>query len=202
MTKSAGQSRNAALAAGPRAGRWRHGGRLGAMLLLGLAAGSSAAQEDPCAKFSWNIERERALFASAPEAVTAGRDAATTPLLAPARLYQVQLAPQDHVALALPPGKPPKADGTYAGMARLPLQQPGTYRISVDQSLWIDVVADGKMLDSADFQGRSGCMTPHKIVQYALPAARDLVLQLSGAANAGARVTITQADAGARGHGR
>jgi hypothetical protein len=172
------------------------------MLTIGLAAGSALAQEDPCAKFSWNIERERALFATAPEAVAAGRDAATTPLLAPERLYQLQLAPQDRVALALPPGKQTKADGAYAGMARLRLQQPGTYRVSVDQSLWIDVVADGKMLDSADFQGRSGCMTPHKIVQYSLPAGRDLVLQLSGAASPGARLTITQADAGSTGHGR
>ena len=172
------------------------------LLAIGLAAGPALAQEDPCAKFSWNIEHERALFATAPEAVAAGHDPATTPLLAPERLYLLQLAPQDHVALALPPGKQPKPDGAYAGMARLRLQQPGTYRVSVDQSLWIDVVADGKMIDSADFQGRSGCLTPHKIVQYALPAGRDLVLQLSGAVSPGVRLTITPADAGTTEHGR
>jgi hypothetical protein len=172
------------------------------LLVLGLAAGSALAQEDPCAKFSWNIEHERALFATAPEAVAAGRDAATTPLLVPERLYQLQLAPQDHVALALPPGKQPKPDGAYAGMARLRLQQPGTYRVSVDQPLWIDVVADGKMIESADFQGRPGCLAPHKIVQYSLAAGRDLLLQLSGAVSPGARLTITQVDAGTTAHGR
>jgi hypothetical protein len=172
------------------------------LLVLGLAVGSALAQEDPCTKFSWNIEHERALFATAPKAVAAGRDAATTPLLAPERLYQLQLAPQDHVALALPPGKQPKPDGIYAGMARLRLQQAGTYRVSVDQPLWIDVVADGKMIDSADFQGRSGCLTPHKIVQYSLPAGRDLLLQLSGAVGHGVRLTITPADAGTTAHGR
>lgn len=166
------------------------------LLAIGLAAGSALAQEDPCARFSWNIEHERALFASAPEAVAAGRDAATTPLLAPDRLYQLQLAPQDHVALALLPGKQTKPDGAYAGMARLRLQQPGTYRVSVDQALWIDVVADGRMIDSADFQGQHGCLAPHKIVQYSLPAGRELLLQLSGAVGPGVRLTITPADAG------
>jgi hypothetical protein len=166
------------------------------MMAIGLAAGSAFAREDPCAKFAWNIDHERALFATAPEAVAAGHDAASTPLLAPERLYQLQLAPQNQVALMLPPGKKTSTDGPYAGMAHLRLQQPGAYRVSVDQSLWIDVVADGKMIDSADLQGRPGCLAPHKIVQYSLPAGRELVLQLSGAVSPRARLTITPVDAG------
>jgi hypothetical protein len=41
-------------------------------------------------------------------------------------------------------------------LARLSLQQAGSYRVSVDQAVWIDIVADGKMIDSADFQGQPG----------------------------------------------
>jgi hypothetical protein len=59
--------------------------------------------------------------------------------------------------------------------------------------VWIDIVADGKMIDSADFQGRAGCQAPHKIIQYSLAAGRELLLQLSGAPSATVRLTITAA---------
>ncbi len=168
-----------------------------AVLTLSLAAhGALAQQQDPCAAFSWNIAHERALFATAPQALNAGRDAASTPPLEPDRLYDLQLAPQGQVAWVLPPGKKSIPEQGFAGMARLRLPQPGTYRISVDQSLWIDIVADGQMIESVDFQGRAGCIAPHKIVQYTLPAGRELVLQLSAAGGPRARLTITRADSG------
>jgi len=47
------------------------------------------------------------------------------------------------------------------------------------------------MIASADFQGRPGCLAPHKIVQYQLPAGRQLTLQFSAAASAQLRLTIT-----------
>jgi hypothetical protein len=170
--------------------------RLWGMLALSLAATIASAQDDPCGRFSWNVDKERALFATAPQAIAAGHDAASAPRLEPNRLYQLQLGAADQVTLALPPGKKPASEGSYAGLAHLSLQQPGSYRVSVDQSLWIDIVADGKMIDSADFQGRAGCLAPHKIVQYSLPAGRELLLQLSGAPNAGVRLTITAASTG------
>jgi hypothetical protein len=73
-------------------------------------------------------------------------------------------------------------------------QQPGTYRISVDQPAWIDLVAEGRMIGSADFQARPGCLAPHKIVQYLLPAGPELALQFSAAASPHLRLTITHVD--------
>lgn len=171
--------------------RWA--ARLWATLGLSLAAGVALAQDDPCARFSWNVEHERALFASVPRAVAAGHEAASAPRLEPDRLYRLQLCAACQVTLALPPGKNPASDSSYAGLARLSLQQPGSYWVSPDQSAWIDIVADGEMIDSAGSQGRPGCVAPHKIVQFSLPAARELLLQLSGAASAGVRLTITAA---------
>jgi hypothetical protein len=164
-----------------------------AVLALSLAAGIASAQDDPCAKFSWNVDKERALFATAPLALAAGHNAASAPQLEPGRLYQLQLTADAQVTLALPSGKKSNTapDSSYAGLARLSLQQPGNYRVSADQPVWIDIVADGKMIDSADFQGRAGCQAPHKIVQYSLPAGRELLLQLSGAPSATVRLTIT-----------
>ncbi|HXL97440.1 MAG TPA: hypothetical protein VN925_03635 [Steroidobacteraceae bacterium] len=164
------------------------------LLALGLAAACAIADEDPCAKFSWNVVRERALFATAPQSIIAGREPTSTPLLAPERLYQLQLGPQRQVALLLSPGKKTLVDGAYAGLVRLQLQQPGAYRMSVDQPAWIDVVDERHVIDSADFQGRPGCLAPHKIVQYLLPAGRELVLQFSSAAGPQLRLTITHVD--------
>jgi len=164
-------------------------------LTLSLATGIASAQEDPCAKFTWDVAQERALFATAPQVLAAGHDVASAPQLAPGRLYQLQLTFDAQVTLALPPSRKPKnaADTSYGGLAHLSLKLPGNYRVSADQPVWIDIVADGKMIDSADFQGRAGCQAPHKIIQYSLAAGRELLLQLSGAPSAGVRLTITAA---------
>jgi hypothetical protein len=170
------------------------GARLYLLLALAVAAQSAIADQDPCAGFSWNVARERALFAAAPQSIAAGRELRSSPLLAPNRLYELQLADQGQVTMLLAPGKKSVSDAAYAGLARLQLPQAGSYRISINQPAWIDVLADGKMIDSSGFQGRPGCVAPHKIVQFALPAGPELVLQFSAAAAASLRVAITHVD--------
>jgi hypothetical protein len=168
---------------------------------VALAAQSAIAdQDDPCAGFSWNMARERALFAAAPQSIAAGRELKSTLLLTPDRLYELQLGEQGQVSMPLAPGRKSVGDAgydgqaRYAGLARLQLPRAGSYRISLDQPAWIDVLADGKMLDSSGFQGRPGCLAPHKIVQFALPAGPQLLLQFSAATVPRLRVTITHAD--------
>ena len=170
-------------------------------LVVALAAQSAIAdQDDPCAGFSWNMARERALFAAAPQSIAAGRELKSTLLLTPDRLYELQLGEQGQVSMPLAPGRKSVGDAgydgqaRYAGLARLQLPRAGSYRISLDQPAWIDVLADGKMLDSSGFQGRPGCLAPHKIVQFALPAGPQLLLQFSAATVPRLRVTITHAD--------
>lgn len=167
---------------------------LGALLALALAGEGALAADDSCATFTWDVGQVRALFASAAQSIRAGHDSASAPLLAADQLYQLQLAPQGQVVMLLPPGKTAKFADTYAGLARLQLARAGSYRVSIDQGAWIDVVDDGRMIDSSDFQGRPGCSAPHKIVQYLLPAAHELVLQVSGSAAPHLHLTITAVD--------
>jgi hypothetical protein len=67
-------------------------------------------------------------------------------------------------------------------------------RIALDQPAWIDVVADGQAIASSDYQGRTGCRAPHKLVQFSLPAGKDLLIQLSGTPETRVRLTITRVE--------
>jgi hypothetical protein len=168
---------------------------LGALaILFGSSPASSA--DDPCAAFGWNVARERALFATAAQRMAAGKDAPAAPRISTDRLYDLTLVAQDQVHFGVaPPGKQPRCESAFAGVVRLRLSAPGLYRFSLDQAAWIDVVAADQPIAAEDFQGRSGCQAPHKIVQFVLPAGRDLVLQLSGAQGPLVRLAVTLAPA-------
>jgi hypothetical protein len=150
---------------------------------------------DPCSGFAWAVGRERALFATPALSLAAGTDSASAPVLVPERLYALQLQPLGKVIFLTAPGKNMPADGSYAGLAALRISTPGTYRISVDVPYWIDVVADGGLMSAKGFQGAPGCNAPHKIVEFAFPLARQVMLQFSGPASASIRVAISAASA-------
>jgi hypothetical protein len=162
------------------------------LALLALFLGGMVARaDDPCAAFTWDVGRERALFASEPEILAAGT-AVASPSLAPDRLYQLRLSDQPEVAFAVPPGKSRPTDGAYAGLANVTVDVAGVYRISLDQPSWLDVVVSGALIRSKDFQGRPDCNAPHKIVEFVLPAGTPLTLQFSGAASPAVKVTVTR----------
>jgi hypothetical protein len=171
-----------------RSGRLR---RWSVGLALAAAARAALAADGPCAGFKWDVAHEHALFATAAEALPAGKDVASAPSLVPDRLYELTVAPQEQVGFALPPGKKAPVEGASAGLARLHLAGAGDWRISLDQGFWVDVVAGPELLAVRDFQGRPNCQAPHKIVLYRLPGGQDLILQFSGAAASRVRVTIT-----------
>jgi hypothetical protein len=167
------------------------------MLVLMLATGGAGAAPaaDRCTGFKWDISQELALFDSPGAAVTAGRNAATAPVVASQRLYQVQLAPQATVTFPVAPGRNSNAEVSYAGVAELDLAGPGEYRIAVDAPLWIDVAGDGTLAAVTDFQGQQNCDGPHKIVEFDLRGAKRFMLQLSGAGQPVVRLTVTRAPA-------
>ena len=162
-----------------------------ALWILGASVRGALAADDPCAGFTWDIAQERALFATVAEAAPGGIDVASTRLLAPGRLYEIGLNPQEQVKFDAPPGKKARNDHVFAGLARLQMMIAGEYRISLDQPAWIDVVAEHELVASKDFQGRPGCLAPHKLVLYSLPGGEDLILQLSGAPTSRVRLTVT-----------
>jgi hypothetical protein len=167
--------------------------------LLILGAGSARADDtDGCARFTWDVSRELAVMKQAPQPLTAAVKAADSAQLQPEQLYALKLAPQGSVAYLVPPGKPTLDDSAQGGMVQLRVPSAGVYRVSVAGGQWIDVVADGKLVKSRDFQGARGCERPHKIVEFELPANTALTLQFSGAASPTVLVAVTAVTAPAQ----
>ena len=144
-----------------------------------------------CIEFAWDARAEHLLFAMAPKQLDAGTDRAITPVVTIDRLYQLRLQPQATVHFPTPPGARELRPGGFGGLAQLQVAVPGSYRISADQPLWIDVAFNGALLKPQDYQARRDCTNPHKIVEFQLPMGVNLTLQVSNATGADARITIT-----------
>lgn len=167
---------------------------LAAILLLVPATLIAAEPALPagCDTFTWDVRQELAALQSQGHPVEAVRTPQPTqPPIALGLRYEVSLHPQREVSLAARPGKPMLEDDATAGMVALRVPAPGRYRVSITTAHWVDVVDAGTVLVSVDFQGRRGCPLVHKIVEFDLPAGRDLLLQLSGGDAAVAGVAVT-----------
>jgi hypothetical protein len=160
--------------------------------LLAFAQQNSVAA-DPCARYKWDVTRERALFAATASPVAAAKDGASPPRIATDRAYRVQLLPASQVVFPTTPGKASPTQGSYSGVLALTVPVAGSYRIAVDVPMWIDAVADSHLVPAADYEGQRDCEAPRKIVQFSLPANKPLILQLSGVTEPSARVTIVRA---------
>ena len=167
--------------------------------LIGMGEATNIADADPCTRFTWDVSRERAVMKQTPRVLAgAVRPGADVPQIEPEKLYEVKLADQSTVTFVAKPGKTAVTDGAHAGLVRFRVEKAGRYRISISSGHWIDVVDGTQLVSSRDFRGQRGCERPHKIVEYELPASRDLTLQFSGSTDAQVIVAITAVSAPAR----
>ena len=162
-----------------------------ALYFAAAAPALAASPEDPCAGFKWDVSRERAIFGSTALELAAGKDRASAPALIPNRLYRLRLSPREQVSFAVPPGKSPPAAESYAGLAALQIPVSGSYRVSIDLPIWIDVAAQGALVPARDYEAEHGCDAPRKIVVFDLDAGRGLLLQFSAAERAVIRLAVT-----------
>ncbi|QDZ06777.1 hypothetical protein FPZ24_04205 [Sphingomonas panacisoli] len=100
----------------------------------------------------------------------------------------LQLQPVEKVAFAPAPDRAPKP-GSFGGVYQFNVTTAGTYRIALAAAAWIDVVRDGKSLESVAHMEGPPCSGIRKIVDFDLTPGR-YVLQLSGAKEAPMRVLI------------
>ncbi len=163
-----------------------------AAALILSAIPALADEGDGCAHFAWNVAHELAVMKQTPQTVSAGvKTGAEAPVLQLDKLYDLKLSGQGSVTYAVKPAKPTLNDSAQGGVARFHTDTAGAYRVSITSGHWIDVVDGTQVIKSRDFTGARGCERPRKIVEFDLPAGKELTLQLSGSTDAAVMIAIT-----------
>jgi len=158
-----------------------------ALIALLLAAPALAQELVGCDKFNWPLERERTMLAN-PTVVVSGSDV-RQPLAAAMLVTLVPFADAD---LPLAPERTPKSPDSYAGFVRISaLPKPGTYRITLSQGAWIDVIQDGAAVKATAHSGASGCDGVRKSVKFELGGG-PIIIELSGTTAHAVALVVTR----------
>src|SRR5579871_4590868 len=157
-----------------------------------LATPAFADESDGCSHFAWDVSHEVKVMNGTLAPVTAATaSGAKVPVVKLDKVYEVKLAPQSSVNYSVKPAKPTLNDSAQGGLVSFHVSKAGLYRVSITSGHWIDIVDGDQLIKSKDFSGSRDCPRPHKVVEFELPANKDLVLQFSGSADASVIAAIT-----------
>ena len=93
----------------------------------------------------------------------------------------LQLMPGATVPFAVPPARQPKIAENYGGVLTVAnVPDAGPYQVTLSSEGWIDVIQDGKILESTAHSGKRGCADVRKSVRFVLKPG-PLTVQISGA---------------------
>jgi molybdate transport system substrate-binding protein len=140
----------------------------------------NAAAAKGCSDFRFDMSQELQLFAGAPQKIAAGAASGSAPLIQNGQLYQTALVSQEKVRFASPPGKTTVAEGSYAGLLKLPPASSGTLRVTLNEAAWVDVVDGNHVLESVRHTGSHDCSLVRKSVEFSVSPEGSLLLQISG----------------------
>ena len=156
---------------------------IAAILFAQVAAAPIALAEAPadgCAAFEWDISRELAVMRGEPEKVSASTKGGKIPVVRTNQHYKIDLLPQAEIEFLAKPEREARSESPRGAVLQFSAQAAGRYRVSLSTRHWIDLLVDGKIVASANHQGRAGCQYLHKVVEFDLPANSVVVLQISG----------------------
>jgi hypothetical protein len=122
-----------------------------------------------------------------PAVVASGSDV-QQPLAA---ALMVTLVPFADANLPMAPSRAPKSPDSYAGFVRVSaLPRAATYRITLSEGAWIDVVQGVHDVQSSAFSGAMGCDGIRKSVKFELTAA-PFIIEISGTTAHAIAVVVT-----------
>jgi hypothetical protein len=148
------------------------------VLAVCVAAGPALAQEPVgCDKFKWPLDKERATLTGTelPKVISGNRINWRQPFAT-----IVALVPLAEAKLPMAPERAPKSNESFAGFIQSPAPaKAATYKITLSSEGWIDVVQDGRRVQSITSTGVRGCDGVRKSVKFDL-AATPFTIELSG----------------------
>jgi hypothetical protein len=149
------------------------------LIVLALCVATPAFAQEPvgCDKFKWPLDKERATLTGTdlPKVASGSRINWRLPLAT-----ILALVPLAEAKLPMAPERAPKSNDTFAGFLQAPAPaKAATYRITLSSAGWIDVVQDGRRVQSIASTGVRGCDGVRKSVKFAL-AAMPFTIELSG----------------------
>lgn len=158
-----------------------------AMLIVSAPAVAQMARPACATVSDNNLPADLKAWTGSRASEAAAAAGAAVPAIAPGVPYRVNLVPAAKVKFAKAPGQFRTPENSHAGLVRLTIATPGTYRISASTALWLDVRRDGTFAESTAHGALAPCTSIHKVVEFPLVAG-DYTLQLSG--NPGASVIL------------
>jgi len=146
------------------------------LLIAALSSPAFAQAGEPsgCDKFKWPLAHEQSAL-SAPQ--IARLESGAT--LAFDVAASVHLAPLAEAKLEMAPERSPRVSPSYAGAVKLDAPAAaGTFKVSLSDAGWIDVVQDGRFVRPIAVSGAPDCPGLRRSVKFPL-AAKPLTIQLS-----------------------
>jgi hypothetical protein len=149
------------------------------LIVLALCIATPTFAQEPvgCDKFKRPLDKERATLTGSdlPKVDSGTRINWRLPFAT-----IVALVPLAEVKLPLAPERAPKTNEGFAGFIQSPAPATAaTYKITLSSEGWIDVVQDGRRVQSITSTGVRGCDGVRKSVKFDLAAA-PFVVQISG----------------------
>jgi hypothetical protein len=146
-----------------------------ALLLAAVPAQAQDPAVDPaCANVRAALPTDLAGW-SEQAPVAAGTEAGGGATIRPGQAVRASLHPARHLKLS----PPPKTIGPNGGTLTLVIAAPGTYRIALGERTWIDLIRDGKVVQSSTHGHGPKCTGIRKMVEFVLSAG-NYTVQLSG----------------------
>jgi len=168
---------------------------LPALLLMAVMTdpASAAAPAADCAAAPAALPEELAGWtAPAPLEAATGADAAAATLVL-GTAVDLTLKPTPQVAYPVRPERP-GGSVSHGGIVRFSVAQAGVYRVALDSSVWIDVVADGQRLVSVAHGHGPDCSGIRKMVDFRLEPGIYL-LEIAGSGTPAVRVMVASVPA-------
>ena len=156
-------------------------------LLIAPTVGWAQEERPTCSGAPAPLPPAYAAWASKSDLAAAGA-AADLPKaqLVPGKAITAHLMPTRQVAYVTQPEKP-GGSVSKGGMFEVKIDTAGVYRFASGSGAWVDVLKDGKVLESVNHMGGPACTGIRKMVDFPLEPGR-YVLQIS--ANADAKLPI------------